>query len=287
MKPKFLTALLIVLIGLGYSVIGNAKENGSSEKDFQKIYGKADYACWAMTFFEANGKIGPSIKTGGAVLINYGSCFAVDFSSKTRIITSAHLSVFDPKSALEFINENIVGNPALSWTEISSITILKTFVIFKSTNDISLANAPEDIYFNSVSTDTMIPAEFEKMDYEADLAQLKPTDPKDYQKIKTGILGNSDKLLIGEKVMSIGNPLDHTFVASFGQITHFHVEKIKNKISRHILTTEMAGPGNSGGPLLNQEGEIVGICKGAYFINPHFGIFIPSNDIKDYLKKNK
>lgn len=281
MKPKLLSVFLIVplLISLDCSATGDVKKNKSSKTElteFQKIYQKTEFACKVTTLFGVKGEIASNAKTQ-TILNTFGSCFAVNFDNKIRIVTNGHLSLIEPELALNLINKNKDVKPALRWTKISSMTILDAFVIFKSTNGISLANAPEVI--NSLDANALITVEFEKIDYNADLAQLKPKNQKDYQKIKAGNFGDSDKLLIGEQVMTIGNPLQLIFVPHWGQIVHFR--------SQRIFTSEMVGLGNSGGPLLNQKGEIIGISKGTYLDNPHFGIFIPSNDIKDYLKKNK
>ncbi len=73
-------------------------------------------------------------------------------------------------------------------------------------------------------------------------------------------LGDSDKLRAGEWVLAIGDPfgLDHTVTVGVVSARHrTHVENIPNE--DFIQTDAAINPGNSGGPLVNLDGEVVGI----------------------------
>jgi serine protease Do len=95
--------------------------------------------------------------------------------------------------------------------------------------------------------------------------------------------GDSDEILAGDWVVAIGNPfgLDHTVTAG--------IVSAKNRDIRHsvyddyIQTDAAMNPGNSGGPLLNMRGEVVGINAA---INPEantIGFAIPINIAKEIL----
>jgi len=71
-------------------------------------------------------------------------------------------------------------------------------------------------------------------------------------------LGNSNDMEIGEKVIAIGNPLGLQFSVSEGIISAINREGA-NGISGYIQTDAALNPGNSGGPLINKKGEVVGI----------------------------
>lgn len=72
-------------------------------------------------------------------------------------------------------------------------------------------------------------------------------------------LGNSDQVVIGEKVILVGNPLGRYE----GSVTSGIVSGIRTtrEGSRVIQTDAAANPGNSGGPLLNEKGEAIGILS--------------------------
>ena len=77
-------------------------------------------------------------------------------------------------------------------------------------------------------------------------------------------LGNSDDLQVGDWVLAIGSPLglDQTVTAGIvsgkGRVGR-HVQMSGGRVRTYIETDAMINPGNSGGPLVNLEGEVVGI----------------------------
>jgi len=70
--------------------------------------------------------------------------------------------------------------------------------------------------------------------------------------------GNSDDVKIGEKVIAIGNPLGLSFTATEGIISAKDRTGI-NKLPYYFQTDVSLNPGNSGGPLINTKGEVIGI----------------------------
>ncbi|HVU50088.1 MAG TPA: trypsin-like peptidase domain-containing protein [Polyangia bacterium] len=78
-------------------------------------------------------------------------------------------------------------------------------------------------------------------------------------------LGDSDKLRIGEWTIAVGSPLGMDQTVTVGIIsavgatgTHFRFES-GERVRKYIQTDAKINPGNSGGPLVNLEGEVVGI----------------------------
>ncbi|MFM7206768.1 MAG: Do family serine endopeptidase [Planctomycetaceae bacterium] len=95
-----------------------------------------------------------------------------------------------------------------------------------------------------------------KTDPESDLAVIQLTDAKG---LPTTRLGDSDRLEIGDWVIAIGNPFDLETTVSAGIISGKGRE-LGGVRRVHFLQTDAAiNPGNSGGPLINLEGEVVGI----------------------------
>jgi len=71
-------------------------------------------------------------------------------------------------------------------------------------------------------------------------------------------LGDSDDVKIGEKVIAIGNPLGLSFTATEGIISARDRTGI-NDLPYYFQTDVSLNPGNSGGPLINTQGEVIGI----------------------------
>lgn len=71
-------------------------------------------------------------------------------------------------------------------------------------------------------------------------------------------LGDSDAVGIGDRVIAIGNPLGLSFSVTEGIISGIDREG-DNNLPYYFQTDASLNPGNSGGPLINTEGEVIGI----------------------------
>ncbi|MCR5601795.1 MAG: trypsin-like peptidase domain-containing protein [Ruminococcus sp.] len=95
-------------------------------------------------------------------------------------------------------------------------------------------------------------------DAETDIAVLKV----DEEDLKPAVLGDSDELRVGELVIAVGNPLGFDL---FGTVTSGIVSALNRKIDinekkMNLIQTDAAiNSGNSGGPLLNSCGQVIGI----------------------------
>jgi S1-C subfamily serine protease len=100
-------------------------------------------------------------------------------------------------------------------------------------------------------------------------------------------LGNSSALQVGDQVIAIGNPfgLDDTMTTGIvSQIGRLLPEtSLGFSIPDVIQTDALIDPGNSGGPLLNMRGQVIGINTASVSDNGSFsgiGLAIPSNTAK-------
>jgi len=94
------------------------------------------------------------------------------------------------------------------------------------------------------------------------------------------VLGNSDEVQVGEKVIAIGNPLGLQFSVSEGIVSA--VDRIgMNEISGYIQTDAALNPGNSGGPLINTKGQVIGINNFKVGSGESSGFALESNYIKE------
>ena len=124
-------------------------------------------------------------------------------------------------------------------------------------------------------------------DPDNDLAVIKMDAPK--EKLKVIPMGDSRNLRIGQKVLAIGNPfglqrtLTTGIISSLGRTIR---SEVGNMIEDVIQTDAAINPGNSGGPLLNSDGEIIGINSA--IISPSggnvgIGFAVPVNTAKRLL----
>jgi len=96
-------------------------------------------------------------------------------------------------------------------------------------------------------------AEFIGYDGVLDIALLKISGTYDSLN-----LGNSNDVQVGERVIAIGNPLGLQFSVSQGIVSAVH-RKGPNGLNYYIQTDTALNRGNSGGPLINNNGKVIGI----------------------------
>ncbi|MFI3270898.1 MAG: Do family serine endopeptidase [Pseudomonadota bacterium] len=102
--------------------------------------------------------------------------------------------------------------------------------------------------------------------------------------------GDSDALEVGEWLMAIGNPfgLDHTVTT--GILSAKGRDISSGPFDNFLQTDASINPGNSGGPLLNMQGEVIGINTAIIASGQGIGFAIPSNmasQIIEQLKTHK
>jgi S1-C subfamily serine protease len=92
-------------------------------------------------------------------------------------------------------------------------------------------------------------------------------------------LGNSDNIQVGEKVIAIGNPLGLQFSVSEGIVSAIN-RAGTNNLNAYIQTDAALNPGNSGGPLIDSEGKVIGINNFKVGEGESLGFALESNYIK-------
>jgi Do/DeqQ family serine protease len=95
-------------------------------------------------------------------------------------------------------------------------------------------------------------------------------------------MGNSDDLMIGETVIAIGNPFGFSNTVTTGVISAINRSiQAESRTYRDFIQTDASiNPGNSGGPLLNINGELIGINTAIYSKAHGIGFAIPINKAK-------
>lgn len=121
-------------------------------------------------------------------------------------------------------------------------------------------------------------------DPEIDIALLKI----DATGLKSAELGNSDNLRVGEWVVALGNPLGYEHSVTAG-IVSGKGRRLSTGIESFIQTDTAINFGNSGGPLVNLKGEVIGINTAISSRGQNIGFAVPINMVKfvvDQLKEH-
>ena len=143
--------------------------------------------------------------------------------------------------------------------------------VIEGAKDIDVTTSDGKVYKASVLA---------KMGKNKDLALLKIA-PK--SRLRTISFGDSSDVKVGQKVLAIGNPFGFS-----GTLTSGIVSRIDYAKGR-IQTDAAINPGCSGGPLLNSQGEVIGISQSIYnpdnnISNIGIGFAIPVNDAKKFIE---
>lgn len=131
-------------------------------------------------------------------------------------------------------------------------------------------------------------AEIAGIDPKTDIALIKITGAGDLPIIK---LGDSDKVEVGEWVLAIGNPFGLNHTVTVGVVSAKGRTIGSGPYDDYIQTDASINPGNSGGPLINTQGEVIGIntaiMAGNTGGNIGIGFAIPVNMAKQILEDLK
>ena len=142
---------------------------------------------------------------------------------------------------------------------------------------------------------TKVPGEIVGSDTYSDIAVVKISS----EKVSTvAEFGDSSQLSVGETAIAIGSPLGSEYANTVTQgivsSLNRHVS-LKSEdgqaISTNAIQTDTAiNPGNSGGPLINIQGQVIGITSSKIATNggtsvEGLGFAIPANDVKNIIKQ--
>jgi serine protease Do len=151
------------------------------------------------------------------------------------------------------------------------------------TNNHLISGADE--IFVSLADKEEFKAKLVGTDDKTDIALIKiESGKKDFP---VAVLGDSDTLEIGEWVIALGNPF------GFGHTLTQGIVSAKSRVigagpyDNFIQTDAAINPGNSGGPLINMQGQVVGINTAIVASGQGIGFATPINMAKDILRELK
>ena len=127
-----------------------------------------------------------------------------------------------------------------------------------------------------------------------DIAFLKITDAKGH-KLTPAVIGDSSKVQVGDAVVAIGNALGQFqntvtsgIISGFGrsvQAGDSSGQQTSENLSDLFQTDAAINEGNSGGPLVNLNGQVIGINTAIASNSQNIGFTIPINDVTGLIKQ--
>lgn len=117
-------------------------------------------------------------------------------------------------------------------------------------------------------------------DSRTDIALIKINTKK---KLPVAVLGSSQELEVGEWVAAFGNPFGHGHTLTKGVVSAKGREIEGLNLFPFIQTDASINPGNSGGPLVNVQGQVVGVNSAIDARAQGIGFAIPIDEVKSIL----
>lgn len=121
-------------------------------------------------------------------------------------------------------------------------------------------------------------------DPDTDIALIKVQSDA---KLPHAVLGDSDDLRVGEWVCAIGNPLAYEHTVTVGVVSFIGRKLFDMSLDNYIQTDAAINFGNSGGPLMNARGEVIGINSAISRQASSIGFAVPINQAKLILPQLK
>jgi S1-C subfamily serine protease len=146
----------------------------------------------------------------------------------------------------------------------AGVVVAETGIILTCLHVVGDAPTVSVVFSDGTESDAMVVARIP----EKDLAVLKATQPP--EELKPATLASSRSLRVGDEVIAVGNPFGVIGSVSDGVVSglgrHYVSRESGAELTNLIQFDAAVNPGNSGGPLLNRAGEVVGIV--ASLLNP-------------------
>ncbi len=167
--------------------------------------------------------------------------------------------------------------------------ILTNWHVVKDAFNILIAFKPNT--GNKLSKNNYYAAKIVKINIEKDLALLQILNKNTIQDKKPIKFSNMDTVEIGQDIYTIGHPLGELWTFSTGLVSQIRIDynwttnNIKHQSKYVIQTQNSISRGNSGGPLVNENIELLGLNTLSKNQGQNLNYAISIKDIKDFLKK--
>lgn len=184
----------------------------------------------------------------------------------------------------EFMDKRGMDAPAVPPSSLGSGFIIDAQKGYIITNNHVIKDADEVRV--TLHDDTTMPAEIIGRDEKLDLAVLK-VDPKKH-KLTAVSFGNSDQLRVGDWILAIGNPFGLGGTVTAGIISAQQRDIHSGPYDDFIQTDASINRGNSGGPMFDLDGHVIGINTAIFSPSGGsvgIGFAIPSNLAKPVINQ--
>jgi serine protease Do len=155
------------------------------------------------------------------------------------------------------------------------------------TNNHVVENA-DKIEVQLADSNTRLPAKVVGRDPATDVALIQVEGSG---KFKPLVLGDSEALRVGEWVMAVGNPLNMDHTVTVGVVSakgrQLGLSEVTQSFENFIQTDAAINLGNSGGPLVNVRGEVVGMNSAINAAGQNLGFAVPIATVKAILPQLK
>ncbi|MEC7928275.1 MAG: trypsin-like peptidase domain-containing protein, partial [Pseudomonadota bacterium] len=183
----------------------------------------------------------------------------VNISSKQSVKSSDPFNGLNPEDIPDVFRDWYEKNknsqrPESASSLGSGFVIDEEGIIITNAHVILDANEIDVIFSNGV----ILPAELVGKDTKTDIAVLR-VEPAEGQNLVALEFGNSDELKVGQWVMAIGNPFGLGGTVTAGIVSAKNRDIRSGPYDNFIQTDAAINRGNSGGPLFNTNGKVVGI----------------------------
>jgi serine protease Do len=121
------------------------------------------------------------------------------------------------------------------------------------------------------------------VDPDTDIALIKV----EARHLPVASMGDSETLRVGEWVCAIGNPLAYEHTVTVGVVSYLGRKLFDSSLDNYIQTDAAINFGNSGGPLINGRGEVVGINSAISQRASNIGFAVPINEARAILPQLK
>lgn len=197
-----------------------------------------------------------------------------------------HFFFFDPYEEFQFGPKERTGSGSGIIISNDGLILTNQHVIENATNIKVKINLSAD---GSDKQSKIFDATVKGADKLNDVAIIKI----DAKNLPAAMLGDSDKMKVGEWVIAVGNPLgyEHTVTVGVLSAKGRRIPFMDREYPNLLQTDAAINPGNSGGPLANLKGEVIGMNTIISVSGQGLGFAIPINSIKrikeDLITKGK
>ena len=208
----------------------------------------------------------------------------VAITSKT-VITSGR---FGPSYGNGSYTTEGAGSGVIVYENDDEIFILTNYHVVENTSELSVKFIDEKSY------DAKVKGVSKRKDIAIVSVSKKDINNETLQQIKIATLGDSNELKVGNGIIAIGNALGYGQSVTTGVISALNREVTTDEYTQEMIQIDAAiNGGNSGGALLNSNGEVVGINSAKYSSSGSstsasiegMGFAIPISDIETLIEQ--